>query len=49
VATFLAAHGRMASDAAALAVELTHLERTGTPTDCLCFMVEHGRKVTVRA
>jgi hypothetical protein len=49
VAAFLAAHGRMASDAAALAVELTHLERTGTPTDCLCFMVEHGRKVTVRA
>jgi hypothetical protein len=49
VATYLAAHTRMHSDPAALAVELTHLERSGTPTDSLCFIVDRGRKVTVRA
>jgi hypothetical protein len=49
VAEYLVARFPAQPDTAALiATELVHLATAGRPDDSVCFVLSHGRKVTVR-
>jgi hypothetical protein len=49
VAEYLVARFPAQPDTASLiAAELAHLATAGQPDDSLCFVLSHGRKVTVR-